>query len=183
MQVLRYLSMRFLPPPYLNENKWKLFFIQQHLSEVTVSSFWYRPWLSLASTTARPPFTYSETLGNSPEWMLHLVFDQPKRACHSTGHWPPLATYGHSNQILVTGACLQSDLWVCTRLLELSQAYTPSLPLRSSKDCHLESQSRLFLFVLPWLWNKLSSAIRTGASLSVLKNLLKAHLSWEHLLF
>ena len=58
---------------------------------------------------------------------VHLVFDHPKSARHSAAPWPPLATHGRPNQIQVsnananyTNASLQSDVWVCTHLLELN---------------------------------------------------------------
>lgn len=55
-----------------------------------------------------------------------------------------------------------------------SHCVSPSMPLPSSHT--RESQSTLFSFVVPWWWNELPNAIRTGASFSIFKNLLKTHL-------
>ena len=52
------------------------------------------------------------------------------------------------------------------------QRYLPSQPLHSPDDllslpslCNNRSQSRLFLFMVPWWWNDLPSAVRSSDSL------------------
>ena len=103
-------------------------------------------WLSLASTTTIPlqsvsPTMHSETLTDTPELGSMSGF-QPKRARHFAAHGSP-------NQIQVTNACLQSDLCVCTHLLELNHtgiwsfSATALLQGTDYRDC-----SRLCFFLL-----------------------------------